>query len=441
DRVVLPPITPVARTLSLPLSFLQERLWFVHQHMEEQRTSYNGTIGLRIRGPLSVSGLRSAFEHLQARHESLRTVFKELPGGAGAVQIPQVDQELDFSVADATESAIAPAMDQLATHVYDLANGPVLLVRVLKFTAEDHALLIGMHHIVYDGWSQYNVMSRELRAFYLAKVTGRTPQLSPLPIQYADYAVWQRAQDFRHHARYWQEELEDYEDDLQLPYDYARPPNRAWKAAGVTYDYPESLARAFGRFGRAHHTTLFMGLLTSFALVLKQYTGKADLCIGTTTAGRTQLELESIIGFFINVLPLRIDLSGDPDMGELMRRTKRTVLGAFEYQALPFERILSLVNTSRDSSKIPLVPVMLRHQNFPDATSESLSDDLTMAVIERDERTTPNELDLQFFGDETYLRVHVEYPQELFSEATIRRLIHHHQRAVEFMVSTLNEAP
>ncbi|WP_158616707.1 non-ribosomal peptide synthetase [Corallococcus sp. CA054B] len=437
SRVQLPDVVPVGRSREIPLSFLQERLWFVHQYMEEQRTSYNGTIGLRLRGPLSIPALRAAFMDLVARHESLRTTFRIPEGRSEPIQVIHDTLELDILIQDAREADVIPSMDALAGHVYDLTNGPLFMVRVLRLTEDYHVLLIGMHHIVYDAWSQFNVMSRDLHVLYEAHAKGSEAILPALPIQYADFAVWQRQQDFHRHLDYWKSTLGDYRDDLELPYDAPRPPSRTWHAARFTFRYPESLARAFARFNQAHQSTLFMGLLTSFAMVLQQYTRRSDICIGTTTAGRTQLELENLVGFFINILPLRIDLSGDPDIAEAMRRTKQTVLGAFEHQALPFERLLSAIHKQRDSSHVPLVPIMLRHQNFPTAISDTWHGGVVMEAIERDERTTPNELDLQFFGDDTYLHAIVEYPAELFAEKTIRRLMQRHQKAIEFMCSTL----
>ncbi len=178
---------------------------------------------------------------------------------------------------------------------------------------------------------------------------------------------------------------------------------------------------------------MFIGLLASFAVVLNKYTGRDDLCIGTTTAGRTHLELENLIGFFINILPLRLRLDGDPDVAEIMRRARLVAMSAFENQALPFEHLLNALHKQRDTSRIPLVPVVMRHQNFPDTIGD-WSDGIRTEVIQRDLRATPNEMDLQFFGDGAGLSVTVEYAAELFSEATIRRLIHHHQRVLEQML-------
>jgi len=420
-----------------PLSYEQERLWFVHHYITEQRTSYNGTTGLRIRGPLRADAMREAFRALVARHEILRTTFP-IPNDASApVQMIHDFIEPDILIASASEGDIASQMDQLSTHIYDLANGPLLIVRILKLAENDHALLIGMHHIIYDGWSQLSIMVRDIDALYVEKVTGHLATLPRLPVQYADFAIWQRNQKIEGHVEYWKTKLRGYHDDLELPYDYPRPSTRNWHAASITVTYADELTQKFARFNHAHRSTLFMGLVASFAIVLSRFTGRDDICIGTTVAERNQVELENLIGFFVNVVPLRLDLSGDPDLPEIMARAKSTVLGAFEHQALPFERILSALQKDRDSSRIPLVPVVLRHQNFPTAMLDQWHDGLTMEVIERDERTTPNELDLQFFGDSGHLKAVVEYAAELYSDATIRRIMRYHQRVIETMIGRM----
>ena len=423
----------LASDRTAPLSYQQERLWFVHHHIEEQRTSYNGTTGLRVRGPLRVDAMREAFRALVVRHEILRTTFQVPTGAAGPAQVVHDFLDPDIFVGVGDEADVTSHMDALSGHVYDLENGPLLIVRVLKLGEDDHALLIGMHHIVYDGWSQLNIMIRDLNALYAAQLGGTVATLPVLPVQYADYATWQRSQNLDGHAEYWKTRLQGYQDDLELPTDHLRPANQNWHAASVAVDYPDALARDFARFNRAHGATLFMGLVASFAVVLGRFTGRTDLCIGTTVSGRGQVELENLIGFFVNVVPLRLDLSGDPDVAELVARVKSTVLSAFEHQAFPFEQILGALSKQRDNSRVSLVPIVVRHQNFP-TTVAGAAGGLTMEAIARDERTTPNELDLQFFGDGASLKVVVEYPAELYSETTVRRIIRYHHHVIETML-------
>jgi acyl carrier protein len=433
-------IVPVSRDQNIPLSFFQERLWFVHQHMPEQRTSYNGTIGLRLTGELNIDALKAAFNDLVERHEILRTRFTDDNGNDEPMQVITEAEPLQISMEQGSEVDVMRIMDELAGYIYDLVNGPLFVVRILKLKNYQHVILIGMHHIIYDAWSQYNVMSRDVRVLYNSKLTGEQPGLPQLSIQYADYAMWQRSQSFEADLVYWKNALKDYKEGLDLPYDYPRPQSRTWHAATYSYNYPDELAQKFNDFILSHNATLFIGLLASFSIVLNQYTGREDLCIGTTTAGRNQIELEDLIGFFINILPLRIDLSGDPGVNELMQRTRHAVLDAFEHQALPFEHLLNALQKDRDSSQILLIPIVMRHQNFPTTVNDLWNDELEVEVIERDERSTPNEMDLQFFGDGSQLKVTVEYAAELFSRNTIARLIQHHQKAMEFLVNTMSPA-
>ena len=330
-------------------------------------------------------------------------------------------------------------MDRLAQHVYDMEHGPLFTAELFRLSDDHHVLLIGLHHIIFDAWSLLNVMSREIQALYVAHREGRPANLPELPVQYADFAVWERQQDLSPHLAYWMEALRGYQQGLDLPYDYQRPQNRAWHASTLTVRYPDTLAKAFARFNESHQATLFMGLLCSVAILIGRYSGKNDVCIGTTTGARGHVELEHLIGFFINILPIRIDLSQEEEVSGLMRLVRRKVLDAFEHQSLPFEHLLNALHMSRDSSQIPLVPVIVRHQNFPVASTGDWSDELKMETISRDERTTPTEIDMQFYGDGSTLEVTVEYAAELFSEATIRRMISHHRKVLEFMVESMSE--
>ncbi|RYZ01004.1 MAG: hypothetical protein EOO73_36760, partial [Myxococcales bacterium] len=442
DRVVLPPITPVARTLSLPLSFLQERLWFVHQHMEEQRTSNNITSVMRFEGPsFSADALRSALSELIARHEALRTCFRVLPGASEAVQVIAEPWLVELPVQEVRADEVTAIINEVSRQIFDLEQGPLLRAKVLRVAQDVHLLVTNIHHIVMDGWS-YGVMLSELRESYMAAAEGRgAPALPAPPVQYADYAVWQRARNLERQLQYWSGRLENYEDGLELPYDYPRAANRAWRAATLTYTYPPALARKLAELSQSEHATLFMSLLAGLAVVLNRYTGRRDLCIGTTVAGREQVELESLIGFFINILPLRLDLGGSPTLRELVQRVRSVTLEGFEHQALPFEHLLTALRKPRDSSQIPLVPVVFRHQNFPMVKLGSWGNGLELSGFElAGERTTASEQDWQFFGDGSSLELVVEYAADLFSEQTIARMVQHHQLVLEALVSSPERA-
>jgi hypothetical protein len=425
----------------IPLSHYQSRLWFVHEHVPEQRSSYHMALAMRLRGErLSIPAMRQAFNALVARHESLRTRFVVPEPGAEPMQVIADSLALDIPLYEVTEGEVQAHIDRHAAHEFDLTAGPLIKVSILRLSPSEHVLLLNMHHLITDGWSLFNVMMRDVQELYDAALNGRPPELPPLVIQFADYAAWQRGQDYRSHYEYWKTALDGYEDGLALPYDYLRPHNRAWRAGNLSYRYPSELVREFASFTEFHEVTLFVGLLASFAVVVHQYTGRDDICIGTTTAGRDRMELENLIGFFINVLPLRIDLSGDPSIGELVQRTGRVVREGLRHQGLPFEHLLKGLNLPRESSQVPLVPVILRHQNF---MSQELVREWASGVSARQielsaQRTTPNELDLQFYGDSTSLDVVVEYASDLFAPSTIRRMVEHHRRVMEAFVAGTN---
>jgi hypothetical protein len=390
-------LQPVDRRQPLPLSFSQRRLWLIDQYAQED-TSYNMPSALRLRGSLDVEALRRSFETLVERHESLRTVFR-LPAGEALepvqVILPAGGVEIPVEAVEADE--VGSLSQAHAVERFSLSEGPLLKVKLLRVDVEHHVLLVNMHHIISDGWS-LSVMTRELLRLYEAYSRGEGNPLPPLTLQYADYAWWQRQQDLGRLEDYWRERLTGYEDVLELPYDRPRPADRQWRAASVRVNYPAELSVAVSRFSQAHQSTLFMTLLGAFALVIQRYTQRQDLCIGTTIAGRDAPHLDELIGFFINILPLRVDLSGDPSGEELVRRVKEVSLEAYEHRALPFEDMLNVLALKRDSSTVPLVPVVLRHQNFPEAEVGGLSGGVQVSGVSSGAQSTAkNELDLQFF--------------------------------------------
>ncbi|MBZ4377269.1 non-ribosomal peptide synthetase [Corallococcus sp. AS-1-6] len=427
-------ISMTDRGEALPLSYVQERLWFIHEHMVEQRTSYNVAFACHMRGKgLSLPALRAAINGLVARHETFRTTFVVPEGGGYPVQRIADSLWIEVPLIEVEASGVAARMAAHAGHVFDLAKGPLLKVSVLRVTPEHHVFMLNMHHLICDGWS-IDLLLRDLYEFYMAAETGSQPNLPPLPLQYADYAVWQRKQDLGGQLDYWKRTLEGYQEGLSLPYDYARPPNRAWRAASVRHAFPAELAARLSEVSKSHQATLFMTLMASTAILLNRYSGREDLCVGTTVAGRDHLELENLIGFFVNILAIRVDLRGNPTAETVLQRVRAQMLEGMKHRELPFEHILAALQKQRDSSQIPLVPVVMRHQNFPTVTSRDLGRDLGAGEIEFGDRTTPNELDLQFAGDGSSLEVVVEYAKDLFSERTVQRLITHLQQVLQTLV-------
>ena len=435
-RAHLPALNLGQRKNPLPLSFAQMRLWFIHQHMPGQESTYNLPMALGLDGPLNCEFLREAFAVLVARHEVLRTSFEQRPGEVEPVQRIAERLALDIPLIEATAEQVQDYGRTHAAHVFDLSCAPLLKVSVLRLSAEEHVLLINMHHIVADRWS-LGILSRELSQAYGALSRSEPVNLPALAVQYADYACWQRELDLQSHLHFWRKTLAGYEGGLELPYDHARPPTRVWRAGYLRYRYPVSLSQELGRWGQKQHATLFMMLLAGFAIVLRQYTRRDDVVIGTTTAGRDRVELEPLIGFFVNVLPLRVDLSGDPTGWELIERVKAMTVDALAHQALPFEHILNELRLKRDFSQAPIVPVMLRHQNLAPATfAKSVLSFVPPNELEvSNEGYATSELDLQFYGDARGLEVKVEYALDLFEPATIARLLERHERVLYALLS------
>ncbi|RKG57418.1 amino acid adenylation domain-containing protein, partial [Corallococcus sp. CA054B] len=272
----------VERGEGLPLSYAQERLWFVHTHMPEQRSSYNITWTLRLLGKgFSLEALKEAFRGLVARHETLRTRFVVPPGGKEAVQLIGEAWEVELLVREVKAGQVEAVVSELSRGTFSLETGRLVKAAVLRVTEEEHVLVSTLHHIITDGWS-FGVMLEELRHLYAVAARGEGGALAPLRVQYGDYAVWQRGQPLAEHLAYWKGKLEGYEDGLELPYDAPRTASRAWRAATVRHRYPSGLAEKLARCSREQQATLFMSLVAGLGVVLSRYTGRQDVCVGTT---------------------------------------------------------------------------------------------------------------------------------------------------------------
>ncbi|WP_307734539.1 non-ribosomal peptide synthetase [Xanthomonas albilineans] len=430
----MPALLPAGRAGAIPATYAQERLWLVHEHMSEQRSSYNITFAMHFRGvDFRTEAMRAALNALVARHEVLRTRFLSQDGQLQQVIAASLTLEVPVREVSAEEVDLLLAASTRET--FDLRQGPLFKARILRVAADHHVVLSSIHHIISDGWS-LGVFNRDLHQLYEACLRGTTPTLPTLAVQYADYALWQRQWELAAPLSYWTRALEGYDDGLDLPYDRPRGATRAWRAGLVKHRYPPQLAQQLAAYSQQYQATLFMSLLAGLALVLGRYADRKDVCIGATVSGRDQLELEELIGFFINILPLRVDLSGDPCLEEVLLRTRQVVLDGFAHQSVPFEHVLQALRRQRDSSQIPLVPVMLRHQNFPTQEIGDWPEGVRLTQMELGlDRSTPSELDWQFYGDGSSLELTLEYAQDLFDEATVRRMIAHHQQALEAMVS------
>ena len=361
----------------VPLSFAQQRLWFL-QRLEPGSAAYNIPFAARLKGILDVVALQWALQTIVARHESLRTTFAEtedtpvqVVAGSTSVPLPVVD----LSRLPEPERELRRLAGKEARAAFDLEKGPLLRGQLLRLGPQEHMLLLTVHHIVSDGWSM-GVLLKELAALYRAGVTGAPSPLPELPLQYADYAVWQRRQlqsdRLERQLAYWQQRLAGAPAVLELPTDRARSSGvSSGRAARATLALPKTLADDLKELSRREGATLFMTLLAAFKILLARYSGQDDIVVGTPIAGRSHTELEGLIGCFLNTLVLRTDLSGAPTFKELVARVRETALGAYANQELPFERLVEELQPARSLGHNPLFQVLFQAGNTPGGGAET----------------------------------------------------------------------
>ena len=357
-------IPRVSREAPMPLSFAQERLWFLDQ-LQRGNPAYNLFDGWRLRGALDVGALERAFNEVVQRHEVLRSNFSAVHDQP--VQVFAAASELRFQHVDLRElapgdreTAAQRLISEEARKRFDLNRGLLLRVTLYRLDADDQVLLITMHHIISDAWS-LGVLYNEISHAYAALVGGRAIRLPELPIQYADFAAWQRQRvsgdGLTNEINFWKGQLADAA-LLDLPLDGSRPVQQTFLGALETLSLPEELVRELKALSRREGVTLFMTLLAAFKTLLHRYTKQSDLIVGTPASGRTQCETESLIGFFVNTLVLRTDAAGDPTFKELLQRVRQVVLDGDAHKEMPFEKIVMELQPERRSSASPLFQVM-----------------------------------------------------------------------------------
>jgi amino acid adenylation domain-containing protein len=450
-RAELPAIEPVERGADLPLSFAQQRLWFI-ERLQSAGSAYHIPDRQRLRGELDRAALRRALDRIVARHEALRTVFPEVDGAPVQRIAPAEESRFHLTEHDLRGAAEAAAelrrlMAEEADAPFDLARGPLIRGRLVRMADDDHVLLITVHHIVSDGWSK-GVFTRELSALYAPFRAGEPDRLPALPIQYADYAAWQRrwmeGEALRAQAEYWQETLAGAPELLELPADHARPARQEFSGGLVHLGVDQGVTAGLKALSRRHGTTLFMTLLAGWATVLSRLSGHDDVVIGTPSANRGRKEIEGLIGFFVNTLALRVDLSGSPSVADALARVKARALGAQANQDIPFEQVVGLLQPARSLSHTPLFQVMFIWQNAPEgelelsglAAPQPAPRPAPSAQARADARTTAK-FDLSLALTERGGRIvgAVEYAAALFERETVERFAGYLRRALEAMVA------
>ena len=424
---VVRPRPPGAR---VPLSFSQKRLWFLEQ-LEPETRIYNDVFGRRLLGPLDAAALEAALDGVVRRHEALRTVFVEEAGEP--VQVVLDDPPVRLDVRDLSglpEEERMPAVRRIADEVtyrpFDLARGPLLRPTLLRLAAGDHALLLPVHHIVTDGWSQ-GIFWRELLALYAAAREGRPSPLPPVALQYGDFAVWQQEHlaggALERQLAYWKERLRGAPALLALPADRPRPAEQTYRGASYDFAVPEDAAARLGALAQAEGATLFMAVLAAMSALFGRYTGEDEVVVGSPIANRTRPELEDVVGLFANTLAVRTDLSGDPTFRELLRRVRDAAFEDFANQDLPFEKVVEELRIERSLSYNPVYQVLLVLQNAPRPQGGLAG--LEMRPLPLEHRKSKLDLALTVFAGEGGMLAGWEYSTELFDRETVVRLTDH----------------
>jgi amino acid adenylation domain-containing protein len=433
-----PPIVPVSREGDLPLSFAQQRLWAVDQI--ERGALYNIPIAVHLRGQLHVPALRQAVEEIVRRHEVLRTTFPAAQGRprqrispAGSWRLPVVDLAGLEPAQRETEKAHLAAEE--AMRLFDLAQGPLLRTTLLRLGRQSHIALVTMHHIVSDAWS-VGILVRELTAFYRAGGDMRASVLPDLPVQYADFAAWQRlmlqGEPLESLLAYWREQLAGLPPRLDLPTD--RPRGERWSGRGSahTVHLPAPIAAELRALSRRQNATLFMVLFAGFQLLLSRHTGQQDIVVATDVAGRARLEIEPLIGFFVNLLVLRTRMEGSSIFTELLRRVRETSLGAYAHQDLPFDRLIKELQPDRPTSGTPLVQVELLMQNTP--REDPALPGLELSLVDGETRWAKFDLAVFVSEEPQGLNITWNYATDLFDGRTIARWASQYARLLEAIV-------
>jgi amino acid adenylation domain-containing protein len=443
-----------AQPLVFAPSFAQERLWFLAQ-LDPASPAYHLPGVVRLSGRLDVPALAAAVAGIVARHESLRTVFRA--AGTGPVQVvhpPEWEPPRRLATVDLSRLA-APALARTAAAVvrretarpFDLEAGPLLRVTLLRLARDEHVLVVNTHHIVSDGWS-VGVFVRELSALYAARLAGVPAELPDLPVQYADFAAWQRGwldgEALDRIAAWWRDDLAGAPGTLELPTDRPRPPVQTFRGTETRRVYAEPLAAGVTRLARDLAATPFMVWLAALGTLLGRLAGHDDLVLGSPIAGRNRAETEGLIGFFVNTLALRVDLGGEPSFRDLVARVRERALGAYAHQDLPFERLVEAVAPRRDLATTPLFQVLFALQNVPRERIE-----LSGLVLERVETPAPAakfDLTVDLVEQETgEVSARFELNRDLFDVATVRRWAGHLEQLVAAAVAApelrLSELP
>lgn len=442
-EVQAPPIRCTDRQQPLPLSYAQQRLWFIDQ-LEQGSASYNVSGGLHFAGPVNIDALDRAFQEIVRRHESLRTRFEVVRGEPR--QIIEKEVRVALPIVDLTSVAAAhqevTARKTVRSEIeqaFDLRQAPLLRVKLLRIAPEEHLLVVTMHHIVCDGWS-LGILTREFGELYEAYCAGEESPLPDLVLQYGDFAVWQRewlqGEVLERQMSFWKKQLSGAP-PLELPRDYPRPPIMSHRGGSLEYGFSAELTAKLQQVSRREGASLFMVLLSGFNVLLASYSGIEDVSVGTPIANRNRVEIESLIGDFVNSLVLRTDVSRNPTWREMLRRTRKVTLEAYQHQDIPFEKLVEELQPERDLSRSPFFQNLLVLQNTE--FHELHLHGLTVQEAHPDRWIAKYDLIVDLTETQSGLKGYIDYALDLFEEQTVRNFGRHLEIVLEALVADLEQ--
>jgi amino acid adenylation domain-containing protein len=436
DQADVAPIEPIPRDRPLALSFTQQRMWFLSQ-FEEEGAAYVIPVAYRLKGPLRVDVLQASLDAVVERHEILRTTYLSVEGvpvqAIGSPEpIPLAVVELEQFDSAEREIKIQELVREQVRQPFDLSRDRPLRVALMKCEPDEHVLLVMFHHIASDGWSK-SIFFRALTSAYEAIAKGEPPVFPASGIQFADYAAWQsRLLDGKRMeglVEYWKRQLADAPPLLGLPTDRPRPGRQTYQGSIERSALPKDLSEKLRELAKQENASLFMLLLAAFQALLHRYSGQTDICVGSPIAHRTSEQTEGLIGFFVNVLVLRTDVSGSPTFRELLGRVRSTALGAYEHQDLPFERLIDVVSAKRSMSYSPLFQVMFQLRNFPEIVTTIRG--LQISALDLDPGTAQFDLSLDVTETDQGFDCALNFNTDLFDASTARRMLGHYRTLLE----------
>ncbi len=435
ETTATPNITKAASLTNWPLSFAQQRLWFLDQ-LEPETATYNLSKLVRLHGAIDVKALHAALQIVVARHDALRTSFVT-SGEQVGVKI-HANLTLDLPRVDLSQRPhdVQKLTANICGAPFDLSQAPLLRMQLIKLSANEHQLIIAFHHIISDGWS-VGIFLQELGAAYQAIVTGKNPALPTLPIQYCDYAVWQheflQGEFLQEQLQFWRTHLADAPSLLELPTDFLRPAVQRYRGAQISAPISAELTTKLRALSQRENVTLFMTLLSAWQILLARYSGQEQIVVGTPIAGRAQIETENLLGFFVNTLALRGNLTGNPSFQELLARTRIAALDAYAHQDLPFEKLVEELQPERSLSHSPIFQVMFALQNVPRIAEQW--GEIRLSFEKLLSTTAKFDLSLDVYEIADGLTAQLEFDTDLFTSETAARILQHWQNLLAAIVA------